>query len=460
MKGKLFQKLPKVDKLLNCKELEVLGKEMDYFTFSESIKSGINFFREQISRDEIKNFTDTEIIEKIIDIANKDKKNSLKALINGTGTIIHTNLGRSLFTEKMIKNIEEISLNYSNLEYNLETGSRGSRYVHLEELICKVTGGESAIVVNNNASAVILCLNEFGKGKETIVSRGELVEIGGSFRIPEIMELSGTKLREVGTTNRTNLQDYNNAITEETALLLKVHSSNYKMSGFVKTVEIEDLSKLGNEKKITTMEDIGSGVLVDFSKYGLTKEKTVQESLKAGVDIITFSGDKLLGGPQAGIIVGKKELIERISKNQYLRAFRMDKNSIAALEVVFRYYLDEREAIKEIPTLKMILENPKKVENRAQELSNILNEKKIINHIISTRAKIGGGSMPEETVSSYGIKLEGNANLLEQKFRKNDIPVIGRIYEDSYIIDMKTVREKEIPELASIIAKLCQKLEN
>ncbi|MGL5126069.1 MAG: L-seryl-tRNA(Sec) selenium transferase, partial [Fusobacteriaceae bacterium] len=352
----LFRKLPKVDKLLNDEKLENLSKELNYYTFSTSIKEGIEFFRKKISAGEIKDFKEEDVIEKIKEISKVMMRNSLRKVINGTGTIIHTNLGRSLFNQKMVENIEEIATNYNNLEYDLDKGSRGSRYTHLEGLICQVTGAEAALVVNNNAAAVILALNEMAKGKESIVSRGELVEIGGSFRIPDIMELSGSKLVEVGTTNRTHLKDYEKAITENTGLLVKIHSSNYKMTGFVKSVDLEELATLGKKHGIITMEDIGSGVLIDFSKYGVTKEPTVQESLKAGIDLVTFSGDKLLGGPQAGIIVGKKDLIKRLSENQYLRAFRMNKNSIASLEIVFKYYLDEREAVKSIPTLRMILE--------------------------------------------------------------------------------------------------------
>lgn len=453
----LFRKLPKVDKLLNSPQLESLSKELNYHSFSESIKEGIKFFRKAISEGKINEFQEEEIIEKIKEISKIKGRNSLRKVINATGTIIHTNLGRSLFTEKMVENIAEIATNYNNLEYDLEKGSRGSRYTHLEELICEVTGAEAALVVNNNAAAVILALSEIAKGKESLVSRGELVEIGGSFRIPDIMELSGSKLVEVGTTNRTHLSDYEKAITENTGLLLKIHCSNYKMMGFVKSVALEEIAELGKKHGIITMEDIGSGVLVDFAKYGVTKEPTVQESLKAGIDLVTFSGDKLLGGPQAGIIVGKKELIKRLSKNQYLRAFRMNKNSIASLETVFKYYLDEREAVKTIPTLKMILEGEEKVLKRAEEFLELLKVRNLDLKIISTKAKIGGGSMPEETVPSYGIVVPGNPNRLEEIFRKNEYPVIGRIYENQFVLDMKTVQRKDFSLLVEILDKLTKR---
>ncbi|MGL6119171.1 MAG: L-seryl-tRNA(Sec) selenium transferase, partial [Fusobacteriaceae bacterium] len=305
---------------------------------------------------------------------------------------------------------------------------------------------------------VILCLNEFGKNKETIISRGELVEIGGSFRIPDIMSLSGTKLVEVGTTNRTHLVDYEKAVTEESALVLKVHASNYKMTGFISSISVDELSNFAKNKNIISMEDIGSGVLVDLSKYNVTKEPTVQESIKAGIDIVTFSGDKLLGGAQAGIIVGKKDLINRLKKNQYLRAFRINKMTIAALEIIFNYYLDEREALREIPTLRMITESPevafekadalKKLVQKHYESSNLL-----CNRIstVRTEAKIGGGAMPEETVGSYGLSFFGDANFLEEKFRKRDIPIIGRIFDGKFILDLKTINKKDFEIIAKSI---------
>lgn len=462
MKKELLRALPKVDKLLFEDKLQYLKSKIDYYTFLEGIKKGIEYYRECILLNEIQNFNYQDVVEKIIGILEKSKENSLRTVINGTGTIIHTNLGRSILSEKIVKNIETIALNYNNLEYDLENGGRGSRYSHLEKLICKVTGAEGALVVNNNASAVILALNELGKGKETIISRGELVEIGGSFRIPDIMELSGTTLVEIGTTNRTHLWDYEEAITENTGILLKVHSSNYKMSGFVKNVSTKEIGELGKTKNVITIEDIGSGVLIDFSKYGVTKEPTVQESLKDGIDLVMFSGDKLLGGIQAGIIVGKKELIARLSKNQYLRAFRMNKLSIAALESIFRYYLDEREAIKNIPTLKMILESSEIPKKRGENLLKKISELKIVGNLpkmelVETQAKIGGGSMPEETVTSYGISIEGNPNSYEEIFRKNTIPIIGRIYQDKFVIDMKTVQDKEVEILVEEIIKILSK---
>ena len=420
---------------------------MSYHNYYQAVKDGIEFFRNKIKNNEIENFSEDEIILKIKEISGIKNKLNLRRVINGTGTIIHTNLGRSILNEKITEDLGEILLNYSNLEYDLETGSRGSRYSHIEKLICEITGAEGALIVNNNAAAVILCLNEFANGKNTIVSRGELVEIGGSFRIPEIMKLAGTTLKEVGTTNKTHIFDYENNIDEETAVLLKVHTSNFKITGFTEGTDKKDIAELGKKYEILTMEDLGSGVLIDFSKYGVPKEPTIQESLKSGIDIVTVSGDKLLGGPQCGIILGKKSLIERLKKNQYLRAFRVNKVTISILENIFQYYKDEREAVKEIPVLNMITEEKEKVLERAERLSSMLSEKNIENNIVETEAKIGGGSMPEETVESYAVCFNGDAVLLEKKFRENDIPIIGRIKSDRFIIDAKTLKEKDFEEI-------------
>lgn len=420
---------------------------MSYHNYYQAVKDGIEFFRNKIKNNEIENFSEDEIILKIKEISGIKNKLNLRRVINGTGTIIHTNLGRSILNEKITEDLGEILLNYSNLEYDLETGSRGSRYSHIEKLICEITGAEGALIVNNNAAAVILCLNEFANGKNTIVSRGELVEIGGSFRIPEIMKLAGTALKEVGTTNKTHIFDYENNIDEGTAVLLKVHTSNFKITGFTEGTDKKDIAELGKKHGLLTMEDLGSGVLVDFSKYGLSKEPTIQESIESGMDIVTVSGDKLLGGPQCGIILGKKPLIERLKKNQYLRAFRVNKITISILENIFQYYKDEREAVKEIPVLNMITEKKEKVLERAEKLSFMLTEKNIENNVIETEAKIGGGSMPEETVESYAVCFNGDAVLLEKKFRGNDIPVIGRIKSDRFIIDAKTLKEKDFEEI-------------
>ncbi len=450
----LFRKLPKIDILMKDERLQEFRENLSYNTFYTLVKNEIDSFREGIKSGKIENFEVEDIIDNITNKGKFAGNNRLKKVINGSGVIIHTNLGRSVLNKKVVEKIVEVAENYNNLEYDLETGKRGHRNSHVEELICKITGAEGALVVNNNAAAVIICLNEFAKDKSSIVSRGELVEIGGSFRIPDIMELSGSKLREVGTTNKTNFADYERAIDEETALILKVHRSNFKIMGFTDEVGNKDIARLGKERGIVTMEDLGSGVLVDFSKYGVVKEATVQESIASGMDIVTISGDKLLGGPQCGIILASAENIARLKRNQYLRAFRVDKLVLSALESTLKFYLDEREAIREIPTLRMITEDKSEVLKRAEKLQGLLKEKEIFTEIIESRAKIGGGSMPEETVPSYALVFDGNPLELERYFRTGDINIIGRIAEDSFILDVKTIRDEDMD---IIVGKACNR---
>ena len=384
---------------------------------------------------------------------------NFKRVINGTGVVIHTNLGRSILPDSASAALIEAGTRYSNLEFDLATGKRGSRYSLVEKLLCDLTGAEAALVVNNNAAAVLLVLDTIAKGREVIVSRGQLVEIGGSFRIPEVMAKSGAKLVEVGATNRTHVKDYEGAISEETSLLLKVHASNFKMIGFTKEVSAEELVELAGRFKVLVMEDLGSGCLIDMSKYGLRKEPTVQETIKAGVDVVTFSGDKLLGGPQAGLIVGKRNIIDCIKRNQLNRALRIDKFTLAALETVLRLYYDHEKAVSTIPTLAMLTASADIMDRRARRLvrkvKKSLAEKCII-EVCVTGSRVGGGALPEEELESRALVLEPldrTVNELEKSLRLNPLPVIGRIEEDRFILDMRTVEDDEVPLLARI---LCQ----
>lgn len=439
----LFRKLPKIDILMKDERFIKLKEKINYNTFYSLVKDEIDIFRNKIKNGEILDFETDDIINEILKKSKSDEYH-LKKVINGTGVIIHTNLGRSVLNKKIFNRVADVVTSYNNLEYRISEGKRGNRNTHVEDIICKLTGAEAALVVNNNAAAVVICLHEFARNKESIVSRGELVEIGGSFRVPDIMELSQSKLKEVGTTNKTHLKDYENAICEDTGLILKIHRSNFKIVGFTQEVSNKEIAELGKKHNILTMEDLGSGVLVDFSKYGITKEPTVQESIASGIDIVTISGDKLLGGPQCGIILGKKEIIDRLKKNQYLRAFRVDKLVLCTLEMTLNFYLDEREAIKEIPTLRMITENPENVLHRCQTLKKIFDKNNISTEIIKTCAKIGGGSMPEETVPSYALSFEKyNPLILEEKFRLGDVNIIGRIFDNQYILDLKTISEED-----------------
>lgn len=455
----LFTLIPKVDEILDKATIKELLEYIPRKTVLDSIRTEIEEIRCKIKGKEVSEEDIVKAIENI-DLKIKlraEEKNAykLKRVVNATGVVIHTNLGRSLINEKIMDNVKEIAINYSNLEYDLETGSRGSRYSHLEEIISEITGGEKALVVNNNAAAVMLVLSTMAKNKEVIVSRGELVEIGGSFRIPDVMEQSGASLVAVGTTNKTHLWDFENAINENTGALLKVHTSNYRILGFTSNVDSEELFSLKEKYNLPLIEDLGSGVLIDLSKYGIEYEPTVQESLRKGVDVVTFSGDKLLGGPQVGVIVGKKEYIEAMKKNPLTRAFRVDKFTISALEATLRYYLDEGIAVKEIPTLAMLTMSLEEIEKKAIELKSRIDGKvsddKLKIEIEDNFSEVGGGSLPLEKLPTKCIVLTLD-NLSTQEFennlRKFHIPIITRLYRDRVYLDLRTIREEEFDMVA------------
>ena len=453
MNKELLRSLPKVDELLKEEAIECLLENSMRILVLDSLRETIETYRKAILNNEIESLTkETVIIDaiKLVSIKNRPK---LRKVINATGTVLHTNLGRALLSKAAIEKVISVAENYNNLEYDIENGKRGSRYSHIEDILIKVTGAEAAMVVNNNAAAVMLVLDTLCREKEVIVSRGQLVEIGGSFRIPEVMKFSGAKLVEVGTTNRTHLYDYEDNITENTGVLLKVHTSNFKVMGFTEEVSIEDLVKLGSEKDIPVVEDIGSGVLIDYSKYGFVYEPTVQESIKKGMDVVTFSGDKMLGGPQAGIIVGKKKYIDRMKKNQLTRALRTDKMTLAALEGTLQHYLEETEAIKNIPTLNMLLCSTEELKKRAQRLKRKLqNKSDKFTFIIDTDySMVGGGSMPTEKMETYVIKVKSeilSAPQIEEILRLSEVSIIVRINNNEVILDLRTLFEKDYEILA------------
>ena len=416
----------------------------------ESIHEELDNIRNNISNGYDKNIISNKIenlIDNIKDNLMNKKTFSLRNVVNASGVVIHTNLGRSVLNNEIFENIKKVSIGYSNLEYNLEKGERGSRYSHLSEIIKKITGAEDCMVVNNNAAAVMLILSTIAKGKNVITSRSELVEIGGSFRIPDVCRESGAELKEIGTTNKTHLKDYENAIDENTAALFKVHQSNFKILGFTEAVSSFELKSLKEKYNIPIIEDLGSGVLIDLSKYGLSHEPTVQECIKNGVDIVSFSGDKLLGGVQAGIIVGKKEYIEKMKKNQLTRALRVDKFTLSALEAVFSYYIDEELAISKIPTLNMLTIKIEKLYDKAQKLIEYLGENNEFSYaIIDIDSEVGAGSLPTQKLPSKAIKVISKSfteNELEEKLRSNRIPIITRIYKGNLIFDVRTIFENE-----------------
>nr|WP_206155045.1 L-seryl-tRNA(Sec) selenium transferase [Clostridium muellerianum] len=455
----MLRDLPKIDELL--KE-HIVNNELNFTMRTivvETLRETIDRYRELILSNSIDEYSKKDILKSFLELLEERKGSRLKKVINAAGVIIHTNLGRSLLAKKALENVVNVVDNYNNLEYDLKKGQRGSRYSHVEELIKKVTSAEAAMVVNNNAAAVMLVLNTLCKEKEAIVSRGQLVEIGGSFRVPDVMSFSGARLVEVGTTNRTHLYDYDNNINEDTGVLLKVHTSNFKILGFTEDVSLEELVQLGDEKKIPVIEDIGSGTLIDFSKYGFTHEPTVQESIKKGVDVVTFSGDKMLGGPQAGIIIGKKVYIDKIKKNQLTRALRIDKMTLAALEGTLKYYLDEKEAIENIPTLNMMLSPKSEHKKRAQRLKRKL-QSKVKNFKFALEedySMVGGGSMPTEKIETYIIKVDNNEfspQELEKKLRENKTPIIIRISGNEVILDVRTIFDKDFDIIVDAFVSL------
>lgn len=447
-KKELFRKLPSVDEVLSKDEIK---NTLNFYPRSivlETIREVIELNRRKIiNSDKYLDINIESIINNVIDKVKLKYSLSLKKVINGTGIVIHTNLGRSLVSEQIKDDLFYIATRYSNLEYDIENGERGSRYTHLTDIIKRLTGAEDVLVVNNNASAVLLSLNTLAKEKEVIVSRGELVEVGGSFRIPSIMELSGAKLNEVGSTNKTHLKDYEESINENTGAIMKVHTSNYKILGFTESVEVDKLSNLSKKYNVPLIEDLGSGVFIDLSKYGLSYEPTVLDSLKNGADIVTFSGDKLLGGVQAGIIVGKKEYIQKMKKNQLTRALRVDKLTICALEATLRMYLDEENAIKNIPTLRMLTYSIQELEKKAVGLYDKIKDLKDFDIKISdSKSQVGGGSMPLEFIDSKVIEIipkKISVSSLEKKLRLSKSHIIGRIKDEKYILDVRTIFEDE-----------------
>ena len=455
-KNTLYRSIPKVDVLLEDAGIQSLIDTYSRDTVMEAIRGEMDALRAYIGKcdDEVKAREQIELLK-----ANISKKvaamhePNMKMVINATGTVLHTNLGRAPIGQKHMDRIAALATGYCNLEYNLEAGRRGERYSHFEELLCKITGAEAAMAVNNNAAAVMLILSSLAKGGEVIVSRGELIEIGGKFRIPDVMEQSGASLVEVGTTNKTHYSDYEEAITEATKALLKVHTSNYRIVGFTDTVTIDELVPLAKEYDIPVVEDLGSGVLIDLSKYGITYEPTVQESLAKGADVVCFSGDKLLGGPQAGIILGKKKYIDMMKKNQLTRALRIDKFTAAALEVVLQEYLSEEKAIQNLPVLRMITKPLEEIKEDAKAFLRTLKRAELPAkmELQSCESQIGGGSLPMERLASMAVAIHpDNVSVaeLEERMRHLPVPIIPRVVNDTVLMDVRTIDRKTFKLIA------------
>ena len=446
----LLRELPKVDEVLRLLAGETGGAPE--IIVKRAVQEQIGRWRERILTGEINTVLPDGILEAIRNQVENDSAYHLQGVINATGVVLHTNLGRARMSRPAAEHLVAVAIGYSNLEYQLESGERGSRYAHVENLLTQLTGAEAALVVNNNAAAVLLTLDTLAKGKEVIVSRGELVEIGGAFRVPAIMERSGCEMIEVGTTNKTHPSDYTDHITERTGALLKVHTSNYRIVGFTGEVALPELWRIGSSRDIPVIYDLGSGLLTDLASRGIGNEPTVSQCAPYA-DVLCFSGDKLLGGPQAGIIVGRRESIGRMRKNHLLRALRIDKLTLAALEYTLRQYLQPEAALQTIPTLEMITASMQRLEEKRTMLASLLKLRAgIYAELIALESQVGGGSMPDVVLPSCGLSLYADQitpDGLESCLRCGDPPVIARVMKERVLLDMRTIDYEEIPVVAA-----------
>jgi len=466
----LLRRLPAVDHLLELTKKDSFFAEVPKVVSLRSIRRILEDLRKTIRKENSAfpeaGLAEDSILASVKGLVSAEMRPNLRRTINATGIVVHTNLGRSPLAQQAIDHLATVAGSYSNLEFDLGAGRRGSRYAAVEGILCELCGSEAAMVVNNNAGAVLLCLETIARGRQVIVSRGELVEIGGSFRIPDVMAKSGGILKEVGTTNRTHLSDYKNAMGPDTGLLLKVHRSNYSIVGFAAEVSLAELVALGRTCDLPVMEDLGSGTLIDFSRYGLQKEPTVQESVATGADIVTFSGDKLLGGPQAGIIAGKKAVLDRIKKNPLTRALRIDKLTLAALESTLRLYRDETRAVEAIPTLRMLTLPAPVIEKRAKRLIRLLKgigDSRMELTLMPCVSRSGGGALPLLELPSrcVAVSLRAvSANTIEERMRSNTPPVIGRIDSDLFLMDVRTLQDDELPMIQRAFVDLLKETES
>ncbi|KJS14806.1 MAG: selenocysteine synthase [Peptococcaceae bacterium BRH_c4b] len=463
-KAELLRTLPSVDEVLRSNEIKDMLDAYPRELVVASIREALERVRNQLLADDGTAGEKTrachiaEMAGDVLESLALRLRPNLRRVINGTGVVLHTNLGRAVLPAGAIEAVHMAASGYCNIEMNLASGKRGSRYAVVEELLRSLTGAESCLVVNNNAAAVLLALSSLARSREVIVSRGQLVEIGGSFRIPEVMAQSGAILVEVGATNKTHPDDYRRAITENTALLLHVHMSNYRIVGFTRETTVEEMVEIGREKGLPVMSDLGSGFLVDMARFGLPPEPTVQQVLAAGADVVTFSGDKLLGGPQAGIIVGRREFIDEMKKNPLTRAVRIDKMTIAALEATLREYLDPEAAVRNVPTLRMLSAEANDLMKRAGELLILLQEASREKAVITLEAgtsAVGGGAMPTAELPGGIVAINPltiSVSELASRLRKGDPAVIGRLQEDRLLIDVRTIQKGEDMILAGAIA--------
>lgn len=462
----IFRKLPSVNQLLESPQLKQMVETVNHSVVVDGVRSFLDDLREQVSTEsgEVSIPTPSEIADKIANWLKTEEKPYLRPVINGTGIILHTGLGRAPLAKSAIESVQSISEGYASVEVDVRTGERGQRIKSVEKLLCELTGAEAAAVVNNNAAATMLALSALAEGQEVIVSRGQLIEIGGSYRLPDVMECSGAKLREVGTTNKTHLFDYQRAINEETGALLKVHPSNFEVVGFTKTVSTKEMVTLAAEHGLPVIDDVGSGALIDFSEFGLMDEPVVSQSIKDGADVVLFSGDKLIGGPQCGIIIGKKKYIDTILSNPLMRAMRVDKMTLAALSATLRIYRDEDRARTEIPILRMLSMPEENLKLRAEKVVAQLSHLAELEtcEAVEADSMLGGGSLPTQKLSTWCVALTPkthSVDSLSAGLRNSEPSVIGRVQKERYYLDMRTVQPSQDAGLVEAVEAFLNELD-
>ncbi len=448
----LLRQLPQVQTLLETAHIAALLQTYTRPEVTRALRSSLQVLRGSVRSGDMTSLPDFEsetFAASLISSIEATRQPNLRPVVNATGIIIHTNLGRARLAPEALAAMQVVGANYSNLELDLHTGRRGSRYAHVEELICELTGAESALVVNNCAAAVLLSLMATAQGKKVIASRGELIEIGGAFRLPDVIEQSGAILKEVGSTNKTRASDYERAIDSETAVLLKSHTSNFRIVGFTSAPKREDLALLARNSNIILMEDLGSGVLIDLSAFGLRDEPVVSDILKSGVDLVMFSGDKLLGGPQSGIIAGRADLVGSLKSHPLCRAVRIDKLSLAALEATLRLYRDPHDPLKSVPVLRAIAQTVGEVRARADRLADALIASGLEDVTVAkSAAYVGGGSLPQQDLESYAVSVSAppyTADALVAALRGAETPIIGLIRNDRFVMDARTLNDEDLP---------------
>lgn len=452
-----FRNLPSVSQLLEAEPLKRLVDSVNHQVVADGVRNFLDNVRSQMSAtaEEMNVPNPIEMAQRIAEWLTNERVPNLRNVINGTGIILHTGLGRAPLAKSAIDSVASLADGYCSVEIDLESGDRGQRIKAVERLLCELTGCEAATIVNNNAAATMIALSAMAKGKEVVVSRGQLIEIGGSYRLPNVMECSGSKLREVGTTNKTRIGDYEEAINEETGALMLVHPSNYAVVGFTETPGIKELVELGRKSGLPVIDDVGSGALLDFGRFGMNDEPMVADSIAAGSDLILFSGDKLVGGPQCGIIIGKKKYVDQILKNPLMRAMRVGKMTLAALAATLEIYLQPEMAEQQIPILRMLSTPIENLDMRGQKLCGQLEHLSFIESItvVESEAMLGGGSLPAQTIESRALEIvpQGmTADELAARLRKGEPAIMGRINKDRLYLDLRTVQPQDEINLVSI----------